>query len=631
MAIVKTINVAITATTEKFEAGMTTVSKEARQFDAAGAMLDRRMQAIVKQFTHSQITADQFSSKVQELDRELNAVANGFTSMAKAQERANSVIASMRGPLDAYNAKVKELDSLRKLGTLTEQQYRNALAATHNEYHKGTSTITAASKTLAASSRNAGSLTNSLTALSATVPGLSGVSSQLSTIAMVGAPIGIAAAAISGLALGIGSAISEADRVKDISTEIGGDPTELLALEHAARSTGVSIDQLQTGLQKMTVNASAAVNGSKEMQAVFKSLNVDARAITDSTPTQAFSILADAFVAVENPAERARLAVKLFGKGNIELLDTLMEGSKGLASYREESIQFGNVVTPEAARIADAWEKSSGKIILAFKSSALAMLDIFGPAIEFTMKAMEKLATTAGFLGKIVTGDAFGAAQIAGWEKSTVAASENATAQHTAAAAIKTTSEAQAELNRTNEAASAAAAKAESDRWAGVLAAENKTLEKLRMDLTPKIDPTPLELYLSRVKDINEMFDRGKVVLEERNKLLWSAAEIAKKPTEAAEKEMAARRKAMEGVLADRRSVAKRAQDKLAELRMPQVAGPAPPVAALDRGSQAAFAAFKENQQAGKTADLQLLELRKQIRLLEKIAKSGIVLAGAGI
>lgn len=704
MAVVKTINVAITATTEKLEAGLSTSSAAAKRLDAAGAMLDKRMQSLVKQFTHSQVTAEEFGTKVKVLERELDAVAGGFVSVAKAQERANAITAKMATPLDVYNQKTRELDTLRKLGTLTEQQYRNALAATHAEYRAGTKTTTSAAAAIAASNKNVGSLTNSLTVLTAQVPGLSGVSSQLGMIGLVGAPIAAVAAGIGALTLGISSAISEADRVKDISTEIGGDPTELLALEHAARSTGVSIEQLQTGLQRMTTNASAAVSGSKEMQAIFKALKVDARAVTDNTPEAAFSILADAFSAVENPAERARLAVKMFGKGNIELLDTLTLGSKGLAAYREESLTFGNIVTPEAARIADAWEKSWGRVTLALKSGAVALLDTFGPAIEFTLSALEKLSTASVFVGKVLGGDALGAARVAGWEKANVAAMETTATMHSATAAIKTTAAAQAELNKANTAAeqvSKAAAAAESKRWNKVLEDEDKLLSKLRGDLTPKM--TPVDTYLSRVKDINDMFDRGKVVLEERNKLLLAAAEIAKRPTEAAKAEMEARHKVTEAVIADRRAVADMAKDSIRALqdkasgverpttrkvdnarseaeaafrdiqtaasnpvqtaakvleargkwlekmsslqraqseftidRIMHIGDIAkeiqrPPVAALDAGSQAAFAAFRENQQGAKTADLQLAELRKQIKLLERIAKTGIVLAGAGI
>lgn len=72
-----------------------------------------------------------------------------------------------------------------------------------------------------------------------------------------------------------------------------------------------------------------------------------------------FLALGDAMRQVEDPAERLRYSVQLFGEeAGEKLLNLLMAGREGMAQYRKEAIELGIVVDKAAADMAEAYETS---------------------------------------------------------------------------------------------------------------------------------------------------------------------------------------------------------------------------------------------------------------------------------
>jgi hypothetical protein len=72
-------------------------------------------------------------------------------------------------------------------------------------------------------------------------------------------------------------------------------------------------------------------------------------------------MVADALARISDPAERAAAAVKLFGKGGIELGPVFSEGPGALTKMREEAVALGQVVSEDSIKaigqMNDAFDK----------------------------------------------------------------------------------------------------------------------------------------------------------------------------------------------------------------------------------------------------------------------------------
>jgi hypothetical protein len=649
-------------------------SKETLDLQAAMAVAEKRLKESARAFEVGAIDAATYAEVIEQVTRDTNAAAAGFGSMAAAQQRANAIMQAGMSQNERYAAKVRELNTLRKLGALGEADYATALQRTQVQFGRTGQTLQSVHARLGQTTKSAAGLGSSLTMLATAAPGLNGTATSLASVAATGGPIAAAGVALAGIALTLHSAINEVDRVSDIATEIGADPTELLALEAAAKQTGVSIDQLQVGLEKMTVRAAEAMNGSKEAAAIFQRLGVSAAEINQLTPEAGFRRLADAFAAIPNAGERAALAVKMFGKGNIELLDTLELGSKGLEEIRKQSILFGNVVTEQAKRAADEWERSVGVLKTAWNGLEVSLASGASAMIIGISAVTEKLGETIAFSRAAVTGDMYTAAQIAGWEDVNVAAAKATKSVEAVAEATRRAAEASQKIAIANKMKEVAeqqelynAKLRESDETIRRIVDEDqKLLDGLREQLDPasKI-VSKMDEYLERVRELNRLEAAGLIGIEERNKLLHGAFARLREPTEEAKAAMKARQEALaklksEGdrVRESLESPMDRLQKRAADLQRLRGAGAidmgtyaramqaitreaidgiqsnikeVQPPAALERGTQAAFSAFQENRDSMARSKAEF-ELQKRIeKHLANIDRRGIVLGAAKI
>lgn len=76
--------------------------------------------------------------------------------------------------------------------------------------------------------------------------------------------------------------------------------------------------------------------------------------------TESFFALGEAIKSVEDPAERLRYSVLLFGKdAGPKMLNLLMAGREGFAEYRKEAVRLGIVVDKELAEMGEAYETAA--------------------------------------------------------------------------------------------------------------------------------------------------------------------------------------------------------------------------------------------------------------------------------
>ena len=179
----------------------------------------------------------------------------------------------------------------------------------------------------------------------------------LSAFAGMGAAIAGFGTASAAVFARVGDSIDKMAKRSGIGVEA------LQGLRFAAEQSGSSIAVVEKSIFKLDRAIGDAIGGSTALQDDFARLGVDVNALSQMTPEQQLGVMADALMAIENPAERAALGARLMGRGFEELQPLLQEGSQGINALTSEYDQFGVALSATdvgaAAELTDAFNRIS--------------------------------------------------------------------------------------------------------------------------------------------------------------------------------------------------------------------------------------------------------------------------------
>ena len=183
----------------------------------------------------------------------------------------------------------------------------------------------------------------------------------------------IAGASIAALGVGITALVMPVARVGDeffkLSQKTGVSVEALTALDYAAKLSDVTTEGLTKALQKLSVAMfDTQVNG-QEGSAALKALGVSA---TDAhgqiRPTEAVLLdLAEKFADMPDGADKAALAVKLFGKEGLAIIPFLNQGREGITALMEEAQRLGLVMSEDVARASEIFNDNLTRLSAIFE------------------------------------------------------------------------------------------------------------------------------------------------------------------------------------------------------------------------------------------------------------------------
>ena len=124
----------------------------------------------------------------------------------------------------------------------------------------------------------------------------------------------IGAATVGGLGALIDRSISAADAIGETASKIGVGAEALQELRHAASLAGVEQQTLDMALQRFVRRVAEAANGTGEAKDALAQMGIALRDQGGNLRRSEDLIgdVADAFTRIQEPAERVRLAFKLF-------------------------------------------------------------------------------------------------------------------------------------------------------------------------------------------------------------------------------------------------------------------------------------------------------------------------------
>ena len=169
---------------------------------------------------------------------------------------------------------------------------------------------------------------------------------------IAGAGVAAAGLGITAIALPVANT---ADELANLAQKTGVSVEALSGLTYVAKMSDTDLQGLVKGLQRLSVAMFDTQTQGEEGSAALKALGVSAvDASGQIRPTEQVLLdLADKFADMPDGADKAALAMKLFGKEGMSLIPLLNQGRAGITALMEEAERFGLVINSQTAQAAE--------------------------------------------------------------------------------------------------------------------------------------------------------------------------------------------------------------------------------------------------------------------------------------
>jgi hypothetical protein len=183
---------------------------------------------------------------------------------------------------------------------------------------------------------------------------------------------------------------SFASKMLDLSAETGISTDRLQAFDYVLADVGLGVDAIVRSVEQL---ARRLIGDDKAAVNAVERLGLETKKLIAMAPDAAFIALAEAVARVENPMEKIRLSVDLFGKSGPQMLRIMKEN---LGSIVKEVELTGGIIERELLVKADAFDEKWERAVKRAKAhfvNLLGMLDVGGAPIG--------ASSLAGWLAKM--------------------------------------------------------------------------------------------------------------------------------------------------------------------------------------------------------------------------------------
>jgi hypothetical protein len=333
---------------------------------ATQEQFNQKFAALAKQL-ESGLDATAYADQYAALQREVRETADAFADGARVTEQ-------VRTAQERHADEIQRLDALLGKNAITEETYARAVAKADDSLKRAAgSADTFADETgraaaaglkfneisgiLAALPGPLGSIAGRFSGLSSAAEGLNrvfsggvaaGVRSVSSQLAALATPlnIGIASfaafgAAATAITRGLADLEGRVEQLGNTALRLGTDFETIQILDEAAKRSGVSIDSLAAGIQKLAVNINEARSGTGKAAEAFAKLGISQQELIDLDPAALAEKTAAALQGIEDPALRAALATETLGKAGL----TLLPGFNAIGESEEALRRFSATIS----------------------------------------------------------------------------------------------------------------------------------------------------------------------------------------------------------------------------------------------------------------------------------------------
>lgn len=156
------------------------------------------------------------------------------------------------------------------------------------------------------------------------------------------------------------SQAAAADAIGKTSALLGMQVGELQAIRSAGQHAGMSVESIDSAMQKFSVNIGRAAAGEKSQLDLMNALGVATRNADGSLRNQTDLLMdvADAYSKLSDTQDRNRVSQELFGRSAVQMSALLKDGSLGIRDAVEAYKKTGAGYTEEEVKLAAAFNDS---------------------------------------------------------------------------------------------------------------------------------------------------------------------------------------------------------------------------------------------------------------------------------
>ena len=193
-----------------------------------------------------------------------------------------------------------------------------------------------------------------------------------------------------------------AGRMKDLSAETQISTTKLQAWNYLAAGVGLTVEDVTGAVTQMSKRIAG---GDDSAAAAIERLGLSIYQIQQLNPSDAFVQIGEAIAKIENPMERTRTAMELFGRSGGRMLRLM---SDDMGKMLAEAERGGAIISAQLIDKADAFDDAWTQAILHVKAGLVGMVGAFASA--FSGPAQNLQAGRAG----VTLGSGFQDAKVGG-------------------------------------------------------------------------------------------------------------------------------------------------------------------------------------------------------------------------
>ena len=139
------------------------------------------------------------------------------------------------------------------------------------------------------------------------------------------------------------------------SRKIGMTAEAYQELEYAFNQSGIAAGQFGYMMRRLDTTISTAASSTERADRFAEEFGLSAEKLANMNPERRIERLIEYLNYLEDPLERDRIALELFGRSGAEMARLMEIGAGGIQELREEARRTGNVMSNEAAAQANAY------------------------------------------------------------------------------------------------------------------------------------------------------------------------------------------------------------------------------------------------------------------------------------
>lgn len=323
-------------------------------------------------FLAGRVGADEYKNTIATLPGEINGVETEQQKMDRIFKQSQETVRKLRTPLDEYETEMRQLREQLDAGAIDEDQFN---AATKRAKETLDKTAPAAKSVgdafgglpgpLGAAARafdtmqksfgttiagfKSGGISGGISSFVGQIrsgianAGSTGGASLVGIAPQIAAIAGVGYAAVQGLKQltnALGEVGSRVERTGQLADRLGISFQQYEILATAANMAGVETEALAQAQTKGLKAISAARDGAGAEAEAFKALGISQEQLNTTNPAALLELAAQKLDGIQDPATRAALAVKIFGRSGNDVLPAL----KGIESVRVGIQRLGGVM-----------------------------------------------------------------------------------------------------------------------------------------------------------------------------------------------------------------------------------------------------------------------------------------------